>query len=307
MPLALTIFGVSTAGSQPVFCYGFLRPVRGAGDYQPPNLPRGLTANRITRTPLSGFQEVEVVAWDCIFPTGLEETVLTQFSAGKLTIPDECPIEPGRTVEGDLCPLSFIFDYPTWVRTSGTGILQLQSLIVRDGIDPVFQALTPAVGAGDTPAALLKLIEVLAKQSGLEEIFLLRRPIGLIDHFWREDPNCSTSAPLLNIVPDKPDFRTKVPMLKCYVRRYACSEERAFRLHVTVKNFDEVLRDYLVDFPAGAPEVAVDTSVHITDVSVEAFNEDGTIAQKIIAVFTQAMDFGIKSSRPRRPSSSSFQ
>ena len=23
MPLALTIFGVSTAGSQPVFCYGF--------------------------------------------------------------------------------------------------------------------------------------------------------------------------------------------------------------------------------------------------------------------------------------------
>ena len=293
MSLALTIFGVSTASAQPVFCYGFLRPVRGPGDYPLPNLPKGLTANRVTRTPLPGFQDVELVGWDCAFPTAQEEIELASFSDGKLNLPTDCPVEPGRTVEGDFCPPSVIFDHPTWVRTSGTGILQLQSLIARNGIDPLVQVLTQAVGLGNAPTVLLRLTETLAKQSGLEEVFLVRRPIGSIDLFWRVSSDCPFSAPLLNIVPEKPDFRTKAPMLKCYVRRYACGEEQAFRLHVTVKNFDEILRDYLVDFPAGTAEVTVDASVHITDLSIDAFNEDGSIAQKIIAVFTQAMNFGI--------------
>lgn len=34
MTTALTVFGVRAPGGAPVFCYAFLRPVRGMGDYK---------------------------------------------------------------------------------------------------------------------------------------------------------------------------------------------------------------------------------------------------------------------------------
>jgi hypothetical protein len=293
MTAALTVFGVCVPGGPPVFCYALLRPVLGVGDYPPPTLPAGLTATRLTRTPLAGFDAVDFLGWDCMVEGSQQQAILDALAGGRFSIPQECPVEPGREFIGALCEPSLIFEYPNWVRTSGTGILRLQSLIFEGILDPIAAVLTDAVGVGKVPSALLALIEMVAVQSGLNEAFQDRRRIGTIDRFWRDEASGPLCGPLLDIVPQKPDFRNRSPMLKCYIRRYASDLDRPFTLHITIQNFDEILKDHVVSMLAGQAEVSIEATTHITDVILEAFNPDGSIAQRAVAKFNQGFEFGI--------------
>ena len=103
MMLALTIFGLLPQGEPAVFCCAFLRAVRGAGDYPPPTLPSGLTTMRTNQTTLTGFDGVEVLAWDCMVEGAQRQAVLDAFAEGQFTVPPECPVEPGRKLCG--CPV----------------------------------------------------------------------------------------------------------------------------------------------------------------------------------------------------------
>lgn len=101
--LVLTVFGLQVPQSPAVFCYGFLRPLRGVGDYPPPTLPDGLNSMRTTRTALKDFAGVELVAWDRIIEEAEQEAVLQAFAQGRLWLLPECPVEPGRELTGGLC------------------------------------------------------------------------------------------------------------------------------------------------------------------------------------------------------------
>jgi hypothetical protein len=222
-----------------------------------------------------------------------QQAVLGPFSGGQFSIPQECPIEPGRELAGGLSEPSLTFEYPNWIRTSGTGMLRRQSLIFEGILDPIAAALTDAVGVGKAPAALLALIEMVAVQSGLNEVFRDGRRIGSIDRFWRDEADCPVPGPLLDVVPEKSDFRSRSPMLKCHVRRHASDLDRPFTLHVTIQNFDEVLKAYVVPMTAGQAEVSIEATTHITDVILEAFNPDGALAQRTVLKFNQGFEFGI--------------
>jgi hypothetical protein len=136
------------------------------------------------------------------------------FARGPFLIPSESPIEPGREVAGALCEPSIVFEESARARISGTGMLWLQGLVPENILDPIASALSETVGSGSSPTALLALIEAIAAQSGLKEVLQERRWTGTVDRFWRSDPDSVLPGPLLNAVPEKPDFRTRSPMLK---------------------------------------------------------------------------------------------
>jgi hypothetical protein len=123
MSLALTVFGIAAQADSPVFCYGFLRDVRGTGAYPKPNLPKDKVPNGTTGLPLGTFEGLELVCWDKILDDGEASAVQDNLALGRFSVPKGCPIESGKELSGDLCESSIVREGKTWARSSGTGIL----------------------------------------------------------------------------------------------------------------------------------------------------------------------------------------
>lgn len=293
MSLVLTVFGIAAQAESPVFCYAFLRDVRGTGAYPKPNLPRNKVPNGTTRLPLGAFEGLELVCWDKILNDDEATAAQENIALGRFSVPKQCPIESSTEFTGDLGEPSIVREGKTWVRSSGTAILWCRSLAISGGIDRISECLAKSQGIGRAPAALFKLIELIAEQSGLGETFKSGRRIGLVDRLYREENDVSLNGPLLTVVPEKPDFRSKAPMLCCSVQRHSAAQDRPFTLHVSLANHDELLTDYIVEMPAGVPEVIIEAASHITDVVLEAFNPDGKLAQRLEGTFIQGFEFGI--------------
>jgi hypothetical protein len=172
-------------------------------------------------------------------------------------------------------------------------MLRLQGLVPDGVLEAVTTTLNDAVGIGDTPAALSALIDAIGVQSDLRELFKDRRWIGTVDRFWRAEPEGANIGPLLDVVPEKPDFRTPKPIRTVHIRRHASILDRAFTLHVRLQNFDEILTDRVLAMPPGQAEISLEAPSHVTDVVLEAFNPDGTLAQRSIVVYSQGYNFGI--------------
>src|SRR5215470_12140245 len=175
MTIALTIFGIGAPGGTAVFCYAFLRTVRGPGNYPSRALPKDVGSARTTRLPLAGIDRIELTGWDCAIEEAQEETILDAFAQGRFSIPSDCPIDPGRTLTGAPYEPALAFEAGTWARVGGTGMLRLQGLVPDGVLEAVSTTLNNAVGVGETPAALSALIDAVGAQSDLRELFKGRR------------------------------------------------------------------------------------------------------------------------------------
>jgi hypothetical protein len=297
---ALTVFGIVAQGKAPIFCYAFLRDVRGRGVYPKPNLPKGKAADGTTCVPLGTFERLELICWDCMLDDGDGTTAENGIAQARFIIPAECPIEPGVTIEGQPCEPVIVREGRGWVRSSGTGLLRCRS-IAAGCLDKITEYLAQSQGVGKAPAALLKLIELIADLSGLDHVFREGRRIGLVDHFYREERDSAFCGPLLVVAPERPNARSKEAMLRCHVQRASAALDRPFTLHVSVANHDELLVDCITELPAGVAEVTIEAPSHITDVVLEAFGADGRLAQRLEGAFIQGFDFGIAAlGRPDR-------
>jgi hypothetical protein len=232
MPLALTVFGIAARGESPLFCYAFLRDVRGSGAYAKPNVPKDKRPDGITRLAIETFDDIELVCWDKILEDGEAITLLDNFARGQFSVAAECPIEASTDLVGDISEPSIIREGRNWIRSSGTGVLWCRSLVISDRIDAISEYLVKSQGIGRAPAALLKIIELIAIHSGLGDTFKDGRRIGLVDRFNREESVLSFCGPLLVVVPEKPDFRSKQAMLRCHVQRLYAGLDRALTLHI---------------------------------------------------------------------------
>jgi hypothetical protein len=146
---------------------------------------------------------------------------------------------------------------------------------------------------GTAPKALQALIARIAELSGIDEIFKKRRPIGIVDYFYRAAATTGVDGPLFDVAPEKADFRTKAPMLQVRVRRHAAPLDQKFKVQVAVGNYDEVLRSTLLEIEAGVPEIVVSAPAHITDVSLSVFDNTGNLADQLNGKFSQGMHFGL--------------
>jgi hypothetical protein len=301
MPVALTVFGIAAQGDDPIFCYAFLRDVRGRGAYPKPNLPKNKIPNGTTRVALETFEGLELICWDKMLAEGEATAAQVGIARGHHIIPEDCPIEPGAQLQGQACEPIIVREGRAWVRSSGTGILRCRSMVITDGINRIADYIVKSQGVGRAPAVLLKLVELIAKHSDLDKIFTSGRRIGLFDHFYREERGGPFCGPLLVVAPEKPTARSKDAMLRCYVQRAAAALDRPFALHVSLANHEELLTDYMTELPAGVAEVTIEAPSHITDVILEAFNPDGKLAQRLEGAFIQGFDFGISAlGRPDR-------
>jgi len=292
MPIAVTVFGVAKRGAPSIFCYAFFRDVRGPGDYPAPTLPTSIPIDGIRRLPIDGF-DLELVTWDKIFDEGTDGSLQSELDSGRFSIPAECPIESNTLISGQPFGPILIAERSDRIRTSGTGILYVKGFAVGDGIDRVTGSIAAAIGPAKAPIALMQVIELIASQSGLGLFFTERRRIGVVDQFYRAQNVAGIHGTLFDVIADKPDFRSKNPMLRVRIRRDAAALDKLFRLHITLKNFDEILKDDLLDFPAGQPEIIVEAGSHVTDIALVAFDDAGGIAERVSGAFTQSFNFGI--------------
>lgn len=83
------------AWNAPVFCYAFLRDVRGVGAYPKPNLPKNEVPDGTARLPLGTFEGLELICWDKKLDVEDAAAVQNSFALGRFSVPKECRIESG--------------------------------------------------------------------------------------------------------------------------------------------------------------------------------------------------------------------
>ena len=289
MPKDLTIFAVAKCDAREAcFAYAFVRDVRGRGDYQLA-AAEGFRSGRasplsIEATPRSNDQ-LDDAAGGPASGRGSEGSL-----RGKFVLLTRVPSSPTHSV-GGLQPTILEERNNHWTRTCGTGLLMCRSLVIDKAVD--VSPLSWRLGSERASPALAKIISLIARTSGLDSVFLGGRRLGVLDHLYRSEEGLHFYGPLVRVVPQKPDFRSRAPMTSCYVQREFAAPDRAFDLHVAVSNFDEKLEERLVKFAAGEEQLEIKIRAHLTDIELHAFNPDGSLAQYLGGSFMQSIDFGI--------------
>lgn len=292
MPIALTVFGVEAEGLYLTLVRVMLRTVRGPGIYPEPNLSQGMMSDGPYRTKISD-SELTLVTWDKILSEDEEQLVETQFAQGFFLIPEECPIAGGERIVGQPFGPLITIEKNRRARVTGTGPLLRKGLVSESLLIGLNEALSKGLKPGAAPKALLSISLKLCELSGMKEVLKARNPIGVVDFFFRTAGAGGIDGSLFEVVPIKPDFRTSDPMLKVSVHRFAAPLDRSYKLQVTLKNYDEVIRSTLIDIEAGVLEVTLLAPIHITDVSVSVFDNNGELADQLCVQFLQGTAFGL--------------
>ena len=293
MPLSITVFAVAYGGTEPTLCYVSLRTVRGPGTYPAPTLPGDVATDSLRRITVSD-SKLDLVTWDKIVPATQEASIQDGIERGRLTIPADCPIAGGQSIVGlPFGPLIVLDEGPRRTRISGSGVLYRKGIASDAPLRALKEMLNRTLGPGVAPKALQALIATISEVSGISEIFKRLRPIGVVDQLYRVFATTGVDGSLFDIVPEKLDFRTKAPMLQVHIRRHAAPLDQKFRCHITLNNYDEVLRSCLLEIEAGAPEITVAAPAHITDVSLVVFDDAGKLVDQLNGAFTQGMQFGL--------------
>jgi hypothetical protein len=292
MPIAFTVFAVATGALDPALSYVLLRSVRGPGTYPTPTLPENVAIDGVHRTAVPD-STVTVITWDKFISEAEEHALQSEIDQGRLVIPTECPIAGGEAITGLPFGRMIVEEEFQKARISGVGLLYRKGVVSNEPFKTLREALDKSLKPGTTPKILRALVARIGELSGIHDIFKQRRPIGIVDYFYRAAATTGVDGPLFDVVPEKLDFRTKAPMLQVHVRRYAAPLDQKFKVQVTLRNHDQVLRSALLEIEADVPEVVVSAPAHITDVSLSVFDNMGNLADQLNGKFNQGIQFGL--------------
>ena len=290
MPIALTVFGAATDTLDPTLSYVLLRTVRGPGEYPAPTLPKDIAVDGV-RSATVPDSPLTIITWDGVFPQTDERAVLTELQQGRLTLPSESPIAGGETVTGVPFGPLIVEEERRRVRVTGSGLLYRRGVASDAPSKALREALDKCLKPGTMPMALRALVGRIGELSGIDEIFKRRRPLGIVDYFYRDNLTMGMDGPLFDVAPEKPDFRTQSPMLQVHVRRHAAPINQKFRLQIALGNYDKILCSILRDIEPDVAEVTVTAPGHITDVSLSVFDNTGHLVDQLKVSFVQGMQF----------------
>jgi hypothetical protein len=293
MAHAITVFGVGGKNKPAVVCYVYMRSIRGSGDYPAPVLPKSAQRDGLRRLSIADFNDLGLFTWDKLLDESAAPAIRAQLDAGLFVVPKECPMESGQEIKGQAFGPLIIAEKNVRVGVSGTGFLYARGIAIDGGLNRLTDCIESIIGAAEAPAALKRVIELVTDQTGLGLIFKERRRLGVADFFCRAQDDASLHGMLFNVMVDKPGFRDRKPMRRVKVKRDCAPLDQSFQLHVTLKNYDEILREVLIEVPAGQAELFVEADAHITDADLAVFYPDGNIADLIGGSFAQGLSFGI--------------
>ena len=269
-----------------------LRTVRGPGEYPAPTLPEKVAIDGVRRTAVPD-STLTVITWDKIISEAEELELQSKIDQGLLMIPAECPIASGETITGLPFGPLIVEEKFQKARISGVGLLYRKGVASNAPFKALREALDRNLNPGTAPKALQALIVRIGELSGVDQIFKQRRPIGIVDYFYRAAATTGVDGPLFDVRPEKLDFRTSSPMLQVHVCRHAAPLDQTFKVQVTLRNYDEVLCSALFEIEASVPEIVVSAPAHITDVSLSVFDNAGDLADQLNGMFAQGSKFGL--------------
>ena len=289
MPKALTIFGVGNPGEPAKFCYGQLQTIRGPGAFPEPRPSSDAPPVNISVKPLE-LSGLQLTAWDATLDDAAWIALSTQFDAGAITIPAECPIEPGRVLGGPLYGPLIISEDQHRLNFSGAGRLDLVGMAVSDEPDRLLQHLEASVGRQNVASALVELVETLAVENDLADYFKARRRLGVVEHAYRFQDTPSAKSMEARTEELRP--RSAAPARHFEVHRQDVALNTRLQVRATLRNFDEVLVDHLVEMPADASTASIEAPNHITEAEVSVYGESGDRVDFIAGFFPQGINFG---------------
>jgi hypothetical protein len=255
-------------------------------------LPDDAATDGVNHSVLSD-RTINIISWDKVIPPTDERALLTEFDQGRLTIPLESPIAGGESITGLAFGPLIIQEEQQKAPITGGGLLYRRGIASDAPFSALRKFLEESLKPGTAPMTLRSIAAKINEISGIVGIFKHRRPIGLVDYFYRTDVTTGVDGSLFEIEPEKPDFRTKAPMLRVHVRRHAAPLNQKFKLQISLANYDEMLCSVLREIEAGISEIIVSAPAHITDVSLSVFDNSGSLVDQLNGKFNQGIHFGL--------------
>lgn len=292
MPIALTVFGVAADRLDPTLSYILLRTVRGPGNYPSPTLPADVAVDGVRKVPVPD-SPLTIVTWDRVIPQTDERALLTELDQGRLTLPSESPIAGGQSIIGLPFGPLIVEEEHQRASITGSGLLYRKGVASDTPATALKEALDRSLKPGTMPKVLRALVGRISELSGIDEIFKRRRPIGIVDYFYRANLTMGLDGPLFDVAPEKPDFRTNSPTLQVHVRRCAAPINQKFHLQISLGNYDEIFCSIVRHIEPNIAEITLSAPIHITDVSLLVFDDTGRLADQLHGSFCQNMAFNI--------------
>lgn len=292
MSIALSVIGIVVDAKEPILCYSLLRVVRGSGAFPDPNLPSDVEINGVYHTPVPG-SPIKLLTWERVLTYDEENLVRREISQGCISIPVDCPIAGGEIITGvPFGPL--IVSEGSQRRTiTGAGLLYREGIASDIVFNSVVTTLNESLKQGTAPKVLRSLIQKIGELLGEDQPLKYRIPIGAVDFFYRGSFKEGVDGPLFEIIAVKPNFRSRDPMVQLRICRDKAEENLEYMLHVTLSNYDDVVKSTLFNVDVHEKEVSVISPTHITDVTVRVFDNAGNLVDQITNKFVQQIGFGL--------------
>nr|WP_312448391.1 VPA1262 family N-terminal domain-containing protein [Brevundimonas naejangsanensis] len=285
MDTALIVMGVAVPGGAPVFCYAQLRSVIAAGDYGPLTLPRSAAPANHRRVAV--MKALEVVSWRRRLSDDELAAFRSGLSAGAVSLPDDCPIEPGKTITGETFPDTYILETSDYVPVAGAGVLTSRGLCSADAVPDIVNLLIAAFGRAEVGEGVQALLTAIDDEIGSPNLVAETRRLGVVEDLRRS--SSATAADLLRVAVVKVDARSDDACLQLrIIREPVVTARRDLRVVVRMKTstFEVVRR--LILIPADTDERIVDSPSHIVEAELQVFDaRDGEFLQLVDTWFTQ--------------------
>lgn len=295
MSVALTVFGIAVDSGKPIICYVMLRSVRGSGAYPKPNLPSKSEDNETYSTVVPD-STVTLLVWERVLSSDDEIIVGNEIVQGQLSIPVDCPVAGGQIITGAPFGPLLIEESAQRANITGVGHLCRKGIAGEKIFTELLEEFNEKLMPGTSPRVLQSLILKIGELSGIGDLLEPRQVIGVVDFFYRRSFVDGLDGPLFDILPVRPDFRKKEPMVDFDIRRRKEAGDQSYMLNVTLRNYDELLKSTLVHIAENQLEVRISAPAHITDVTVAVFDGSGDLVDQINNQFCQSIDVGLSAS-----------
>jgi hypothetical protein len=214
--------------------------------------------------------------------------VLSDLQAGRFAIPADSPIEPGVLIEGQPFDPVVIIERNDRIRTCGMGLVRASRIAMKDGVARIQRYLQSFMEVGEIAASLPAMFKIIAQESGLDRVYSERRRLSCVELFLRDASRLSANGPLFNARIEKPDFRSKAPTRRLFIRRDEAPAGQAYRFHLALSNYDELIEERLFEIAGDTDELVIET-----DVELSVFRLDGQLASRISGCITLDFEFGL--------------
>ncbi|MFJ5384278.1 VPA1262 family N-terminal domain-containing protein [Pectobacterium sp. CHL-2024] len=271
MPIALSIFGVAPLQGAATFCYAQLRSQKTTRRYLPPNLPKTSLCKELARIHSDKFS-FELQVWHIVLEDQESAQTEADLVQGIFRIPDNCPIQSGQQLSGQVFTDTYLLEQSRSVAVDGGGALLTRGFVINDGAKSIVSTLQQITGKNEVSGELNDLCILIARESGLQSLAEENQKLGVVEHLRRKLPD--TGEPPIRVTLTKPNVGSQDPCREIILTRSSTAPAAALRISLVTKSWEAITKQQLVDISSDCQEIKVDAGAHVTSLSIRVFEND---------------------------------